>query len=192
MSIINKLGGGDPTIYGKHSEQMNRAILQLKRIDKQDNLERLTRDVPTTTELYRELVDPNSTAQRPIYMSHNTERNRISQIFSLRSGNPQLADMQHKRHLTSSPQCHCGEDETIQHFLEDCKSYAEERAKFKHFLQRQVLDHLPLTEVCLAGKAYMNKVRELSQVRISKIDNRIKDYIEKLHKLRLEKLQSAQ
>ena len=116
---------------------MNRAILQLKRIDKQDNLDRLNKDVPTTTSLYCELEDPSTTAQRPIYMTHNTERNRaISQIFSLRCGNPQLADMQHKRHIASSPLCHCGEAETIQHFIEDCKSYADERTKLKHFLNR--------------------------------------------------------
>ena len=73
---------------------MNHAILQLKKRDRQECIERLRRDVPKTTALFCELEEDNTLVERPIYMSYNTERNKaITQIFSLRCGNPQLAEL---------------------------------------------------------------------------------------------------
>ena len=43
----------------------------------------------------------------------------------LRVGNSDLRANLHKRSLSDTPKCHCGEEETTQHYLLDCELYRD-------------------------------------------------------------------
>ena len=155
-------------------------------------MHRLRHVTTKTTKLYVALHEENSSVKRPAYIELNPQRTHaIATIFSLRSGNPQLAAIQKFRHNGADDKCSCGQTEDIPHFIEEWKLYEEERTIIENKLRGQVLLQLSVLDCCLSSSKYEKKLSSMTKQRQRTIDNAIKTYMEKCTKIRLEKLQSA-
>ncbi|MCG7878799.1 MAG: reverse transcriptase domain-containing protein [Candidatus Thiodiazotropha endolucinida] len=64
------------------------------------------------------------TAQVP-----NTKTQRI--ISELRTGYCRLNEYKHKTGLKETPNCNCGDPESVQHFIEECKTYDDIRERLR-------------------------------------------------------------
>ena len=92
QQIIETLGGRDVTEEGKNSKKVSEAVHQLRVLDRKNQLRRLKEEVTRTTKLYVRLQGDNQEVKQPAYVEHNSARTHaIATIFSMRSGNPQLA-----------------------------------------------------------------------------------------------------
>ena len=94
--------------------------------DKQDQLNRLERECPTTTGLYRQLNDGNKLKEVKTYIKCNSHmQNGIRLIHAVRAGNSDLQAQQFPRHQASEDKCRiCGisyEKETPRHVIEECQ-----------------------------------------------------------------------
>ena len=166
------------------------AIDTLKRKDRENQLERLA-GMPTT-QLYHQIQDSATQLQKPEYITTNSSNNRAIQIiFSLRWGNPLLNENQVIRHQTSDDKCHCGEKETIRHFLEECKSYAAPRQHIKQALNEKGYSRFSLHDIWLYDKTFSKRLAWLAPNGAAKLDNLIKDYLVQITKIRLEQIQAA-
>ena len=138
----------------------------LKENDRTSQLDRLKEKVTKTTRLYVRLQGENPSVKRPAYVELNPQRTHaIATIFSMRSGNPQLAAVQQLRHLSTNDKCSCGQIEDIHHFIEECKMYDKERKDIKKTLRSQVLLQLTLLDCCLSGSNYEAKLSSMSYQR---------------------------
>ena len=52
-------------------------------------------------------------------------------ITQLRTGYCKLKEYKHKTGLKDSPDCICGETESVRHYIEDCELYESVRKKFR-------------------------------------------------------------
>lgn len=72
----------------------------------------------------------NSTVAGKTYLDAPS-RDLFSLILQLRTGYCSLNDYRHKLNHTESPECECGDIETVQHFLLDCPLYDDQRQHLK-------------------------------------------------------------
>jgi len=88
-------------------------------------------------------------------------------INNLRSGYAKLNDYCHKINITESPNCQCGEKETVEHFILYCEQYEEAREKLvrEQFLLSGTL-HLDLEILLTVGKQEDETLTETERARL--------------------------